>query len=223
MSTASFRSKELVLVELVGGARPNRLHIAERCAGVAALACCSPVIAAAALAVRALSGRSPFIAHKRVGLQGAEFWMLKLRTMWDDSEPRPGAPALIEYIEAPDVPLHKDRRDTRVTNRIAAMMRKFSIDELPQFLHVASGKMSFVGPRPITLAELETYYGAAGANVLRMRPGITGLWQVLGRNDIPFDEMVKLDYVYVTNWSLWWDMKILFQTVPVVLARRGAS
>ena len=101
------------------------------------------------------------------------------------------------------------------------MLRPASIDELPQLWNVLKGEMSLVGPRPFVIHESSQITGWASRR-LDLTPGITGLWQVLGRNDMPFDEMVKLDYIYVTNWSLWWDIKILCQTIPVVLARRGA-
>ena len=120
-----------------------------------------------------------------------------------------------------DGPLFKIKgRDPRVT-RVGAFLRKTSIDELPQLWNVLKGEMSLVGPRPFVVYEADLITGWASRR-LDMTPGITGLWQVLGRNDIPFEEMTKLDYLYVTNWSLWWDLKILCQTIPVVLGRRGA-
>ncbi len=109
--------------------------------------------------------------------------------------------------------------DPRIT-RVGAFLRKWSIDELPQLWNVLRGEMSLVGPRPFVVHESEQITGWASRR-LETTPGITGLWQVLGRNDIPFDEMVKLDYVYVTNWSLWWDIKILVQTLPTVLEAPG--
>ena len=117
-------------------------------------------------------------------------------------------------------PLFKLHDDPRIT-RVGGVLRKWSIDELPQLWNVLRGEMSLVGPRPFVVHESEQITGWAERR-LETTPGITGLWQVLGRNDIPFEEMVKLDYIYVTNWSLWWDIKILCQTLPVVLARRGA-
>jgi len=117
-------------------------------------------------------------------------------------------------------PLFKIADDPRIT-RVGAFLRKWSIDELPQLWNVVRGEMSLVGPRPFVIHESEQITGWASRR-LETTPGITGLWQVLGRNDIPFEEMVKLDYVYVTNWSLWWDVKILVQTLPTVLKRQGA-
>ena len=116
-------------------------------------------------------------------------------------------------------PLFKIADDPRIT-RVGAFLRKWSIDELPQLWNVLRGEMSLVGPRPFVVHESEQITGWASRR-LETTPGITGLWQVLGRNDIPFDEMVKLDYVYVTNWSLWWDIKILVQTIPSVLEAPG--
>jgi lipopolysaccharide/colanic/teichoic acid biosynthesis glycosyltransferase len=117
-------------------------------------------------------------------------------------------------------PLFKLRADPRVT-RVGAFLRRTSLDELPQLWNVVRGEMSLVGPRPFVVQESQQITGWASRR-LDTTPGITGLWQVLGRNDIPFAEMVKLDYVYVTNWSLWWDVKILFRTIPTVLSKRGA-
>ena len=112
-------------------------------------------------------------------------------------------------------------RKTRASRASAASLRRWSIDELPQILNVMKGDMSLVGPRPLWVEEAKQCRGWTQKR-LDITPGITGLWQVLGRTDIPFDEMVKLDYMYVTGWSLSWDIKLLLQTVPAVLNRRGA-
>jgi lipopolysaccharide/colanic/teichoic acid biosynthesis glycosyltransferase len=111
--------------------------------------------------------------------------------------------------------------DPRVT-KVGEFLRRTSLDELPQLWNVLRGEMSLVGPRPFVVHESEQITGWAGRR-LDTTPGITGLWQVLGRNDIPFDEMVKLDYVYVTNWSLWTDVRLMLRTLPAVLRRRGAN
>ena len=105
---------------------------------------------------------------------------------------------------------------------MGGVLRRTSIDELPQLWNVLRGEMSLVGPAPVRGPRVRARSPAGPSRRLDLTPGITGLWQVLGRNDIPFEEMVKLDYIYVTNWSLWWDLKILCQTIPVVLSRRGA-
>jgi lipopolysaccharide/colanic/teichoic acid biosynthesis glycosyltransferase len=116
-------------------------------------------------------------------------------------------------------PLFKIKEDPRVT-RVGRVLRKLSLDELPQLINVLKGEMSLVGPRPFVIHEDRKIEGWRRRR-LDLTPGITGVWQVLGRNEIGFDEMIKLDYVYVTNWSLWWDIKLVLRTLPIVLLRRG--
>ncbi len=157
-------------------------------------------------------------ARCRHGRGGEEFQIVKFRTMVADAEAqRSSWPTSTRWRRRAAV---QDPDDPRIT-RVGAFLRKSSLDELPQLWNVLRGEMSLVGPRPFVVHEAEQITGWAGRR-LDTTPGITGLWQVLGRNDIPFDEMVKLDYVYVTNWSLWWDIKILLQTIPTVLGRKGA-
>ena len=110
--------------------------------------------------------------------------------------------------------------DPRVT-RFGAFLRRYSLDELPQFLNVLKGEMSLVGARPLILDE-DRYVVQWARTRLKLKPGITGLWQVLGASDIPFDEMTRLDYLYVTNWSLWGDIRLLAQTLPSILRPRKA-
>jgi lipopolysaccharide/colanic/teichoic acid biosynthesis glycosyltransferase len=155
----------------------------------------------------------------RVGRDAKPFPVMKFRSMVADAEAQRMAMADLNEMEGSG-PLFKMANDPRIT-KVGAFLRKTSLDELPQLWNVLRGEMSLVGPRPFVIHESEQITGWAGRR-LDTTPGITGLWQVLGRNDIPFDEMVKLDYVYVTNWSLWWDIKILLRTVPTVLGRRGA-
>jgi len=113
------------------------------------------------------------------------------------------------------------KHDPRVT-RVGRLLRMTSLDELPQLFNVIRGEMSLVGPRPLPEAEDRTIDGYVRGR-LDLTPGISGLWQVLGRNDIPFDEMVKIDYMYVTNWSLWLDLRLMLQTLPAVFRRRGVN
>jgi exopolysaccharide biosynthesis polyprenyl glycosylphosphotransferase len=179
----------------------------------------SPLMALVALAIK-LDSRGPVVFRQaRHGRAGREFFIVKFRTMVDGAEAQRFDLAHLNEMEGAG-PLFKIKDDPRIT-RVGQTLRKLSIDELPQLWNVLKGEMSLVGPRPFVVHESERITGWAGRR-LETTPGITGLWQVLGRNDIPFEEMVKLDYVYVTNWSLWWDIKILCQTIPVVLARRGA-
>jgi exopolysaccharide biosynthesis polyprenyl glycosylphosphotransferase len=183
-----------------------------------ALVVLAPVLAAVALAIRLGSTGPALYRQPRRGRQGSTFQIVKFRTMFVGSEQRR---AEVLHMNEVDGPLFKIKgRDPRVT-RIGAFLRRTSLDELPQLWNVVKGEMSLVGPRPFVVYEADQITGWANRR-LDMTPGITGLWQVLGRNDIPFDEMTKLDYLYVTNWSLWWDLKILCQTIPVVLGRRGA-
>ena len=177
----------------------------------------SPLLAVVAGAIK-LDSRGPvFFRQERHGRGGSVFRILKFRTMEDGAESKRQQLATSNQV---DGALFKIKEDPRVT-RVGRVLRPASIDELPQLWNVLKGEMSLVGPRPFVIHESSQITGWASRR-LDLTPGITGLWQVLGRNDLPFDEMVKLDYIYVTNWSLWWDLKILCQTIPVVLARRGA-
>ena len=184
-----------------------------------ALVALTPVLAVCALVIRIDSKGPVFFRQARHGRNGRIFEIVKFRTMEDGAEAKRLELAhLNEMVDGG--PLFKMKEDPRIT-RAGEHLRKWSLDELPQLWNVLRGDMSLVGPRPFVVHESELITGWA-ARRLETTPGITGLWQILGRNDIPFEEMIKLDYVYVTNWSLWWDVKILLQTIPVVLARRGA-
>jgi lipopolysaccharide/colanic/teichoic acid biosynthesis glycosyltransferase len=188
----------------------------ERSAAGAAFIALSPLLAGALLTVRILSGKSPLVAHRRSGLNGRPFWLFKVRTMWNrralsDSDQAQSqahlarasrAPRWIEYLENSELPVIKQAPDPRVSHPVAAFFRRFSIDELPQLIHVLSGKMRLVGPRPLTPVEMEVYYGKSAAEVLSVPPGITGLWQVLGRNRLSYAQRRRLDRFYVRAFSL---------------------
>jgi exopolysaccharide biosynthesis polyprenyl glycosylphosphotransferase len=177
----------------------------------------SPLLAVTAVAIK-LDSRGPvFFRQERHGRGGSVFRIVKFRTMVDGAEAKRQALATQNEV---DGALFKIKDDPRIT-RVGRFLRPTSIDELPQLWNVLKGEMSLVGPRPFVIHESSQITGWASRR-LDLTPGITGLWQVLGRNDMPFEEMVKLDYIYVTNWSLWWDLKILGQTIPVVLGRKGA-
>ena len=183
-----------------------------------ALLLLSPVLAAIAVAVKLDSPGPAIYRQPRRGRMGSTFRIAKFRTMAIGAETQRSE---VLHMNEVDGPLFKIKgKDPRVT-RVGAFLRRTSLDELPQLWNVVKGEMSLVGPRPFVVYEADQITGWASRR-LDMTPGITGLWQVLGRNDLPFDEMTKLDYLYVTNWSLWWDLKILCQTIPVVLAKRGA-
>ena len=178
----------------------------------------APVMLAIAIAIRVDSKGAALYRQPRRGRLGSTFQIVKFRTMFVGSEQRRSD---VLHLNEVDGPLFKIKgHDPRVT-RIGAFLRRTSLDELPQLWNVLRGEMSLVGPRPFVVYEADKITGWA-LRRLDMTPGVTGLWQVLGRNDIPFEEMTKLDYLYVTNWSLWWDLKILCQTIPVVLGKRGA-
>ncbi len=177
-----------------------------------------PILLLSMLAVR-LESRGPVIFRQvRTGVNGQLFEMLKLRTMYDGADAMKGE--LIEQNES-DGPLFKMRDDPRVT-RVGRFLRKFSIDELPQFWNVIRGDMSVVGPRPALPSEVAQWEDDVYER-LRVLPGVTGIWQVSGRSETTFDEYKRLDSYYVDNWSLAHDVGIVARTITVVLGRRGAS
>ncbi|MFF5970687.1 sugar transferase [Streptomyces sp. NPDC012769] len=184
---------------------------------VPALVLLSPVLLGAACAVK-LSSRGPvFYAQERVGRDGEPFRMWKLRSMSLDAESRRSA---YLHLNESSGPLFKIRHDPRVTP-VGRVLRSWSIDELPQLLNVLHGEMSLVGPRPPLPEECE-HYGPYERLRLLVKPGITCVWQVSGRSDVPFAEQVRMDLDYITHWSLLTDLKLLARTVPAVLGRRGA-
>jgi len=186
--------------------------------GALVLTLLSPVLLSVALMVR-LSSRGPvFYASGRVGCRGRRFRFLKFRTMCWDAEAR--RRELDDQNEVPDGVVFKIRRDPRIT-RVGRVLRKLSIDELPQLVHVLSGKMSLVGPRP-PLPEEVAAYGAWEAQRLLVKPGLTCIWQVSGRSDLDFRTWVTMDIEYIRDWSLWLDLKLLARTVPAVLSGHGA-
>jgi lipopolysaccharide/colanic/teichoic acid biosynthesis glycosyltransferase len=193
----------------------------ERLASGIVFAAVAPALGATMLAVRALSGRSPLIAHRRVGLNGQPFWIFKIRTMWDGPIPH-GGPAWIEYLSDTDVPVIKGAPDPRVTSRLAAFCRRYSVDELPQLLQVVTGRLALVGPRPLTSAELEAYYGDDSAEVLSVRPGLTGLWQVMGRNRLTYAQRRRLDLFFLRKCGLGLYLRILLHTPGRVFSGRDA-
>ncbi|HEY7477832.1 MAG TPA: sugar transferase [Actinomycetota bacterium] len=177
----------------------------------------SPLLLLIAIAVKASSPGPVLFRQRRIGLRGRPFTMLKFRTM------RNGAEREVERLRAEwgvtDV-MFKLKDDPRVT-RVGRLLRRLSLDELPQLINVVKGDMSLVGPRP-PLPEEVTRYEDWHFERLEVLPGITGLWQVSGRADLSFDEAVRLDLFYVENWSLTYDLYILVKTIPVLLSKRGA-
>jgi exopolysaccharide biosynthesis polyprenyl glycosylphosphotransferase len=184
----------------------------------AALLLAAPAMLAIAFAIKVTSPGPALFRQERVGTRGRRFRLVKFRTMVCDAEARTAE--LRAQSRDPNW-LHLDH-DPRVT-RLGRFLRHTSLDELPQLWNVIRGDMSLVGPRPLTPVDHANVEHGWGWRRLELTPGITGLWQVLGRTRIPFEEMVKLDYLYVTNWSLWGDVRLLIRTLPVVLRRRGAN
>ena len=186
----------------------------------AMLVALAPTLCALALMVRR-DGGLVFFRHRRIGADGRSFYCLKFRSMCVDAETK-----LKEHLARnPEARKEWDKdfklkNDPRVT-RLGALMRRTSLDELPQLLNVIKGDMSLVGPRPIVTAEIQRYGNAFGF-YLKCRPGITGLWQVSGRNDIDYGSRVELDARYAANWNLFTDVSILIRTFGVVMRRSGA-
>ena len=182
----------------------------------------SPILLGSAAAVAMLSRRSPFIAHLRAGQHGEPLWVWKLRTMWDREDGTAPKLAWLERIVADSQQDCKDVNDPRVTSRFAAFCRRHSIDELPQLWHVVRGEMSLVGPRPLTRTELDRYYGENAAEVLSVKPGLTGLWQVEGRSRITFPKRAELDVALARDRSAGTYLKTLLRTIPAVFGGDGA-
>ena len=180
----------------------------------------SPVMLAAALAVRLSSPGPVLFTQKRAGLNGRPFNMLKFRSMVTNAEQLKQELAALNEMSGP---VFKITNDPRVT-RVGRFIRKWSIDELPQLFNVLSGDMSLVGPRPLPVDEVARFDDLAHRRRLSVRPGLTCLWQVRGRNNVTdFKEWVRLDLEYIDNWSLWLDIKILFLTGPAVFTGAGAK
>jgi len=177
----------------------------------------APVWAVIALAVKLDSAGPIFYRDRRVGLGEREFGMFKFRSMYVDAASRQAG---LETANEASGPLFKIKDDPRVT-RVGRILRRYSIDELPQVLNVLRGEMSLVGPRPLPLRDyiqLEDWHRKR----YRVLPGMTGLWQVSGRIELSFDDLVRLDFYYLENWSIWLDISILAKTLPAVVARKGA-
>jgi exopolysaccharide biosynthesis polyprenyl glycosylphosphotransferase len=179
----------------------------------------APVLAVLAVAIRVESNGSVFFRQRRVGRNGKEFWLIKLRSMYVGADARKAE--LAHYNDIDDGVMFKIHHDPRIT-RVGQFLRRLSLDELPQLLNVIKGDMSLVGPRPLIVPENDALTEDWHHRRLELRPGLTGAWQIYGRSESPFDEMVRFDYQYVAGWSLARDIEILLATVPAVLSGRGA-
>jgi exopolysaccharide biosynthesis polyprenyl glycosylphosphotransferase len=190
------------------------------CGALALIILCSPLLAWAALRIKFTSPGPVLFRQRRCGLNGRPFTMLKFRSMVSDAEQRKVELAALNEMTGP---VFKLTNDPRVTP-IGRILRKWSIDELPQLFNVLRGEMSLVGPRPLPVDEVERFDDPSHRRRLSVKPGITCLWQVSGRSQVTdFKDWVRLDLEYIDNWSLWLDVKILCRTVPVVLVGTGAK
>lgn len=185
--------------------------------GVLALSVLSPVLIVTALVVKLCSPGPVFYVQDRAGRLGEPFRCMKFRTMCVDAEAKRHE---LNGLNEVDGPVFKIRCDPRTTP-VGRFLRKSSIDELPQLLHVLSGKMSLVGPRPLPVEEAAALTDWQAQRLLA-KPGLTGIWQVSGRSDLDFHTWAQMDIEYIGDWSLWLDLKLLLRTVPAVLSGRGA-
>lgn len=222
--TTSLQVKELGFVPLVTvnkvrmtGLDQAMKYMLDYCLTIAGLIAIAPLLTLIALLIK-LDSPGPVLHRRRVmGVNGSQFDAYKFRTMYTNGDEilasRPD-------LQAELARNHKLKNDPRVT-RVGRWLRKFSLDELPQLFNVLRGQMSLVGPRMISPEEMENY-NQWGFNLLTVRPGLTGLWQVSGRSDLSYKDRVRLDMYYIRNWTIWLDLQLLWQTIPVVLKGRGA-
>lgn len=193
-------------------------NLLDRVGAAAGIIVAAPIMLLTAIAIKLESDGPILFRQVRSGRNGRPFGLFKFRTMCADAEEKKSA---LQSRNEMSGPVFKIRNDPRVT-RIGRFLRKSSIDELPQFFNVLRGDMSLVGPRPGLPSEVEKYEPWQRRR-LSVKPGVTCTWQVDGRNDIDFDEWMRLDLEYIDNWSLWLDTKLLVRTLPAVLKRDGAS
>ncbi len=204
----------------IGGATKRLFDVTFATLAIVVLA---PLILVLTGLIKSSSTGPALYCHRRVGLNGREFGCLKFRTMHVDGDAilakflSQNPDAAREYAETA-----KLRKDPRVIRGIGTLLRKTSLDELPQFYNVLVGQMSVIGPRPVTRAEMDRFYGPRAHVVLAARPGISGLWQVSGRSGLSYADRVRLDLFYVRHWGFLNDMRILARTIVVVLFGRGA-
>ncbi len=181
-----------------------------------------PVYCLIAIAIRCSSRGNSVYSHERIGRGGKTFRCFKFRTMYPDADLK-----LKELLEKnPDFrkeweETRKLKNDPRVTP-LGSFLRKTSLDELPQFWNVMRGDLSIVGPRPVVKAEISQYYGPKASKILSVRPGITGLWQVSGRNDTTYGTRIRLDEEYIDNHSFILDLKLVLKTIPSMIFSKGA-
>ena len=194
-------------------------HVIDGVGSIVLLCFTLPIMALIAFAIRMNSPGPILFRQERCGLHGRPFVMLKFRSMETNAAQRQHELATLNEMGGPVFKLTNDPRVTKV----GAFLRKYSLDELPQLFNVLRGEMSLVGPRPLPVYEVEKFDDPAQRRRLSVKPGLTCLWQISGRNEVrDFRDWVRLDLEYIDNWSLWLDMKILIRTIPVVVTGAGA-
>ncbi len=186
---------------------------------IVALVVLAPVMLITALAIKLTSPGPAIFAQQRLGLNKRRFRMYKFRTMIVNAE---ACQAGLEHLNEARGPVFKIRNDPRIT-RIGKVLRRTSIDELPQLFNVLRGEMSLVGPRPLPVRDVARFTEAARMRRFSMRPGLTCLWQIRGRSELGFEEWMRLDLEYIDRWSLALDLLILVRTVPAVVRGVGAA
>jgi exopolysaccharide biosynthesis polyprenyl glycosylphosphotransferase len=177
-----------------------------------------PLFIIVACAIRLDSPGPVFFVQQRVGLRKRLFPMFKFRSMHADAEDKIED---IEHLNEAEGPIFKIQNDPRVT-KVGKFIRRTSIDELPQLLNVLRGEMSLVGPRPMSQRDVGQFDRGIQRKRFSVQPGLTCLWQISGRSDLPFEKWLELDLEYISNWSFWLDIQILFKTIPAVLKSKGA-
>lgn len=178
----------------------------------------TPLMAVIAIAIKLDSPGPVFFVQNRVGLRKHLFPMVKFRSMYIDAEQRLNE---IEHLNEAEGPIFKIKNDPRVT-RVGKFLRKTSLDELPQLLNVLRGEMSLVGPRPMSIRDVDLFEKGIQRKRFSVKPGLTCLWQISGRSNLPFHTWLELDLKYIESWTLWLDIIILFKTFPVVILSKGA-
>ncbi len=192
----------------------------ERLGALLLLIALSPLLFIVATVVVSLSRQSPLIGHRRVGRGHAPIWVYKFRSMW--SEPADHSLCFLEFVPDEIGPAAKAPADGRVTSPVGRLLRRYSLDEFPQLWNVVLGEMSLVGARPITELELQNHYGNDADEVLSLNPGITGVWQVNGRNRLTYAQRRQLDVYWTRNRSLSLYCQILLKTIGKVLSGADA-
>jgi exopolysaccharide production protein ExoY len=210
--TADFAAKRTL-----GGRRKRSFDIVFSIISIIAL---TPIMLLISLLILIFDGGPAIIRHERIGRGGASFSCLKFRTMIKNGED-----ILRAHLEENTIAQKEWEQTRKLTNdprvtKIGKILRKTSLDELPQIFNILVGEMSFVGPRPIVYEEIKRY-GSAFLDYRQTRPGLTGAWQISGRSDVTYDVRIELDRSYISNWSLWLDMKIILKTIPAVIRAKG--